>query len=233
MAPPPRAVALGGDFFYAFPMIKCGIFIDGFNLYHSLKDAIKKTNYSKVRWLNIYSMCDHFIKQPARGFVTDSLSCECIHFYSARPKHAFPDTRKRFDLYMDCLRNTGLEVHLGKYRKRTATCKICKQTYTYHEEKETDVAIGVGIIQNVCNHNLDAIIVISGDADLIPAYKVIKEMRPSTIRMVALPFARSLKVVKNAVDHHFNITPAIYAQHQFADPLVLPDGRVISKPLNW
>ena len=214
-------------------MIKCGVFIDGFNLYHSLKDAIKKTRYSSVRWLDIYSMCNHLMKQPARGFLTDSLSCECIHYYSARPNHAHPNTRKRFDLYMDCLQNTGIEVHLGKYRKRKAKCKLCKKTYAYHEEKETDVAIGVGIIQNVCNHNLDAIIVISGDADLIPAYSVIKEMRPNTARIVALPFARSLKVVKEAVDHYFNLTPKIYTQHQFDNPLILPNGRTISKPVNW
>ncbi|MCK4504631.1 MAG: NYN domain-containing protein [Candidatus Aegiribacteria sp.] len=214
-------------------MIKCGIFIDGFNLYHSLRDAITKTTYSRVRWLDISSLCDHFMKEPARCFLSESLSRECIHFFSAKPMHAYPDTRKRFDLYMNCLRNTGIEVHLGNYRRRTAKCKLCKGEYSYHEEKETDVAIGVGILQKAIEHDLGAVIVVSGDADLIPAYSALKEMRPETIRIVALPFKRSLNVVKKSVDHYFNIKPKIYAMHQFDDPLVLSNGTTVSKPPTW
>ena len=214
-------------------MIKCGIFIDGFNLYHSLRDAITETAYSRVKWLDISSLCDYFIKEPARGFLSESLSRECIHFYSAKPMHAYPDTRKRFDLYMNCLRNTGVEVHLGKYRKRIAKCKLCKGEYSYHEEKETDVAIGVGNLQKTIEHDLGAVIVVSGDADLIPAYSALKEMRPETIRIVALPFKRSLKVVKKSVDYYFNIKPKIYTMHQFDDPLVLSNGTTVSKPPTW
>jgi uncharacterized LabA/DUF88 family protein len=212
-------------------MIKCGIFIDGFNLYHSLKDAATYTGCACVKWLNIASLCNFFIHGPVRSFLRQPISCECIHYYSAIPNHAPSLTRKRHNLYMQCLSKTGIEVHLGNYRKRTAICKLCKGQYTYHEEKETDVAIGVGILQHSINTELDAVIIVSGDSDLVPAFKSLKEMRPCTATIAAMPYKRSLNAVKNSVDHHLNIKPARYIEHQFNDPHVFPDGTNLSKPL--
>ena len=214
-------------------MLKCGIFIDGFNLYYSLKDATSFSGCPNVKWLNIASLCKFFIEGPARGFLRQPLSCHCIHYFSAKPMHAPPPTRNRYDLYMNCLRKTGIEVHLGNYRRRKARCKLCKREYSYHEEKETDVAIGVTLLQKTIENNLDTVIVISGDSDLIPAYTALKEMRPDIARIVVMPYRRSLNIVKKSVDYVINIKPKHYMKHQFDDPHVFPDGTSISKPVIW
>ena len=120
-------------------MTRVSFLVDGFNLYHSLHQAMLDLGGVGTKWLDLWAICDRLLYQIGGNARTES-----IHYFSAPPTHVElekPGAIARHQAYMRALRARGVVVELGKFKMKRRACKSCGGEILSHEEKETDVAI--------------------------------------------------------------------------------------------
>jgi uncharacterized LabA/DUF88 family protein len=201
--------------------------IDGFNVYHSALDVETSIGHC-VKWLNLDALCRSFLPLISNeGIVTS------IQYLSAYAFHTTTDTVNRHKTFVKALESTGIEVMLHKFSETKKYCKNCKSIVTYFEEKKTDVAMGVRIMQLLIRKEADIVIIVSGDSDLIPAIVTAKEEFPNSEIISLFPYRRANEEIKDYVDRYFRIKPKRYMIHQFPDEIELEDGTKIIKPPQW
>jgi len=143
------------------------VYIDGFNIYHSIKDLAKTYNeYEYLKWQDLSKLPYHFLSKNDKVLK--------IKFFTAYPTWKPHSHRRHLD-YVHILKDLGLEIVLGNFKRKRVFCDNCKQTITKYEEKQTDVNIAIHIIRDVYELSPDIIQVISGDTDLIPPLKFAKK----------------------------------------------------------
>jgi len=229
--------------------------VDVFNLYHSIRD-IERDAGLNCRWLNVWSLCESLVSSA----LGTGVSMDSAHYFSALAHHTDPTGHgsvARHRVYKRALESSGITVHMGRFKKKTASCAVfrqlarsgspppacekapgvpCNGKYMTWEEKETDVAMACKIMQlaltDVCEH----IVVVSGDADLLPAIRQVRSLLPSLGVTVAFPYGRLRhnKDLANAASSTVSITQALYVANQFPDPYAPPRaGAPIAKPVGW
>lgn len=218
----------------AFPenkMIRTAFLIDGFNLYHSVRRAGRELNGATTKWLDIHSLCKSYLY-----VLGPTHRIERIFYFSALAKHleaTNPDVTKRHRDFIKCLESTGIVVELARFKEKEIWCPFCNQRIVRHEEKETDVAISVKLMELFCLDLCDTAILMTGDTDVAPAVRTAKRLFPKKQIGFAFPYGRKDKELAQIADVHFNIKKQRYIAHQFLDPVVLPSGQIIMKPSTW
>ena len=79
----------------------------------------------------------------------------------------------------------------------------------------------------------DAAVLVTGDSDVAPAVHMALRHYPSTPVYCCFPFNRQSLELKALARKSFKVAKERYLRHQFQDPVVLPDGRRVSKPAGW
>ena len=206
--------------------------IDGFNGYHSAAQAQKDAGGITAKWLNLKSLCSSFL--PLAGEVSsERASLERIYYFSAPPIHRSKSKQQRHSLYMKCLRGTGINVELGRFKDKDSWCPNCKQAYISHEEKESDVALASKLFEVCLTNEADTIILMTGDTDLAPAVRTCRRLFPTKVIFFSFPYRRTNTELKGIAPESFSIKRRSYFRHQFPDPLILEDGSSVSKPDTW
>ena len=205
--------------------------IDGFNLYHSIKD-LNKIHGIKAKWLNLNSLSQSYLHLFGKDAILQD-----VFYFSAFPNHLInfhPDTIARHKDFVSCLEDLGVKVILGRFKEKRVFCNNCKTFTTKHEEKETDVAIAVKIIELFHNDYCDLQVIMSGDTDLAPAVRTSLSLFPKKQICFAFPFNRKMKELsKLSTLPSFSIGNGSYQQHLLPDPYILKSGVSIPKPLTW
>lgn len=199
-------------------------FIDGFNMYHSL--ANRKVGH--LKWLNYWELANAFTQKKTQKL-------EAVYYFSAIVPW---DTQKadRHKNYIKALQWAGVEVILGKFKRVTKECRAdCRKKYVTYEEKETDVNIAVHIARLAMEDRFDTALVFSGDSDMIPAVKLVREIAPHKHIKAVIPYARSAEDMKKTCDSNAKIKQAHLERNQFPDPVVVNAEKnvVIQKPQEW
>lgn len=205
--------------------------VDGFNLYHSVPAAARAFGGSGTEWLNIDALCRSYLHIVGSGATLDR-----IYYFSALAKHLEaknPDVTKRHRDLIRCLEDTGINIHLARFKRKTITCNHCGKTLTRREEKETDVAIAVVLLELLHTDGADSIVILSGDTDIAPAVRTAKKLFPAKAVGFAFPYGRKNKELAAIGDFAFTITKEQYRNHQFPDPYTLKNGRQVAKPPKW
>ncbi|MEI6504042.1 MAG: NYN domain-containing protein, partial [Armatimonadota bacterium] len=70
-------------------------------------------------------------------------------------------------------------MRLGRFKAKTLTCPLCGRRFVRYEEKETDVALGVDLVELVSQELRDTAVLVSGDGDLVPAVVAARRLRSS------------------------------------------------------
>ena len=209
---------------------KVTFFIDGFNIYHSIKD-IQRDRKKNCRWLDLYSLCKSYLI----GFGKSS-KLERVFYFSALPQHLVNTHKKdrivRHQAYIECLKSTSVEIILGRFKKKQVYCNRCKCNLSKYEEKETDVSISIQILDEFMKERCDMAVVVSGDTDLAPVARKCQELFPNKKFIFAFPYGRTTKTLKELCKGSFSIKPKKYIDHQFEDS-VLVNGKKIFQPKNW
>jgi len=210
----PPGVATPGAFLFRGSIVNRTVFlVDGFNVYHSLLDAERVTRRS-LHQLDVAGLCASYLHVlPGRS------TQPAIVYFSALAHHLEqrrPGQRARQVRYLSALRSAGVDVRLGRFKAKCLTCPLCGRRFTRYEEKETDVALGVHLVEFALQQSCDAVVLVSGDSDLLPALVAARRLAPSTTLAVALPFGRSNVALERAADLAFTIKPAAYARHQLS-----------------
>ncbi len=154
---------------------KAMVYIDGFSLYFGLRDM----GWSRYYWLNVKSLCEKFAKPPR-------CRLEGVKYFTSRIKG---DQSKvaRQDAFIQALKTVpNIEVLWGEYGTRGYKCHSCFHEGKLSTEKMTDVYKASEMIVDASQNKYDIAYLISGDRDLVPAIKVIKDRFPAR-RIVLIP----------------------------------------------
>lgn len=206
--------------------------VDGFNLYHAVRE-VRHRSGADCRWLDIRSLCTEKLYLIDRTARVDE-----IHYFSALAHHlekSRPGTVARHERYLSALRATHVATHLGIFKPKdihyhSATCDVHLRR---HEEKETDVAIAAAIVEAAAAGACSALVLVSGDTDLVPALSTARHIRRQMRLFCLFPPYRSNRAFRAHVDGDFKISPAQLPRHRLPDPIVSADGRTIAKPAGW
>jgi len=207
--------------------------VDGFNLYHSVKDLRKATG-NDYRWLNIASLCDSFLSA-----IGNRATRQDIFYFSALAYHRErwkPGGVARHKAVIAALESTGVLVELAKFKPKDIEykCDNCGHLglVRRHEEKETDVALAIKVMELAVHPDVDGVVLVSGDTDLLPAIRAAKRLDPKMPLYVLFPFRRHNGSIAREVTRTFTLTESHYAAHLFSDPVLTPT-QTISCPSNW
>lgn len=213
------------------PMNRVSYLVDGFNIYHSAKDASRDLKGASTLWLDLPSLLSFYLPSLGR-----EAKLSKIYYFSALATHMDakrPGTTLRHRNYMDCLTAKGVKVELGRFKYKTVWCNTCKTDHVHYEEKETDVAISIKVLELFHLDACDTIVLVTGDTDLAPCVRTAARLFPTKEVCFAFPYKRKNKELAQITSKSFRIRKEQYIAHQFSDPYVLPSGRSISKPNDW
>jgi uncharacterized LabA/DUF88 family protein len=208
--------------------------VDGFNLYHSLRQ-LGKICGKQVKRLDIRELVNMSASKVRSVFPGERVAVKEIFYFSALATHLTTTDRdvvNRHCTYISALESTGVKVVLSKFKPKDVTCPACRKEFTRHEEKETDVALGLSLVESFAR-GADAVVLVSGDSDLMPAIRSARRLFPHKKIGVAFPFNRRTTELEQAVDFSFQIRQKEVERSEFPATLKLPSGTEIHKPASW
>jgi len=208
-------------------MAKVIAFVDGFNLYHALDYFAGAKNHislRKYKWLNLKKLASMFV------FGKDTLE-EVLYFTTLATWD--PGKTARHRLYIRALESEGVKVIYGEFKRKKKHCRLCKGDFWSFEEKQTDVNIALYLLVRAIQERYDKAIIFSGDTDLLPAVKMVRNVFLGKQIGLVIPIGRASEDFKKQVDFHYKMREHHLAKSLFPDPVVLPDGTPLNKPPNW
>lgn len=220
-------------------MVRVDFLVDGFNVYHSLRAASTDLTCAgaspedaSTRWLDLESLMRSYLPLLGREATMGR-----VHYFSAFANHLVgenPHVVRRHQNYIRALKSTGVIVTMGGFKKRTTgKCDACGGSVGGNEEKKTDVAIAMRLIEVFARDEADLAVLVTGDTDQVPAVEVTKELFPERTVYCVFPYKRKNKELAQVSDGSFNISRMNYLNHQFDSPLKLRSGREIERPSAW
>ena len=206
--------------------------VDGFNMYHSL-DELQNASGASVKWLDLTALCGKYL-HAVRNAVKDKVDIAAVYWFSARPDFMVqkkPDLVARYDTYAKALRESGVQVVLSSFKRKTGRCQHCGKEFTRHEEKETDVALAMKLLETLACNECDTALLVTGDTDLIPAIKLNQKITGRKIG-VGFPVFRHNVALEKAADYFFKINQKDIQKSQFPREIKLGTGK-LQKPSTW
>ncbi|HEX6938568.1 MAG TPA: NYN domain-containing protein [Longimicrobiales bacterium] len=213
---------------------KVSFLVDGFNMYHSLKQ-LHGISKASVKWLDLVTLCKGYL-QSVRAEIGERVDLAQVHYFSARPDFLAirkPDTVFRYDTHIAAFRRSGVVVHLAQFKSKDTTCPQCKHRFRRPEEKETDVAMAMKMVEVLVRKECDTVVLVTGDTDLIPAIRTVNSLLPLAKIGVGFPFLRHNNSLREAANYSFKINQKDILRAQFPPEIVLPDGTKLTKPQSW
>jgi len=215
-------------------MNRVSFIVDGFNLYHSVRDAEKKDR-KPTKWLNVSELCKSYLHLIGQG-VNEKVELNLIYYFSALATHIEkqdPNVTKRHKALLACLKDTGVIVELSRFKRKSVKCSLCQRVFTKYEEKETDVSLAIKLLEIFFLDECDTVVLMTGDTDVAPAVRTAKRLFPQKHIFFAFPYKRKNKELDQIASGSFNIKSPQYGKYQFSDPYRLTDGTLIHKPSSW
>ena len=212
-------------FFYMNRKERVAVYIDGFNLYHSLVEAAANSNLGySVKWFDI--------KKMLHNKVGKNKSIVSIKYFTAM----YPNNSKkrRHKHYIKVLKDTGIEVVLGRFKIKDVTCKTCNNQFKTHEEKRTDVNIALHLLQDFHLDVYDTAVIISGDTDLIPAIQMVRNSDSTKKVGVLAPYNRLNNELRRVASFTNKIDIPDIESAILPNPYVHSvTGVNLTKPVEW
>ncbi|OQY74443.1 MAG: hypothetical protein B6D44_04275 [Ignavibacteriales bacterium UTCHB2] len=145
---------------------KAFIYIDGYNLFF----ALKKNDWRKLYWLDVVKLSANFV-YPGH-FVNK------VKYFTSRVK--LPDEkRERQNTYLEALYTLNfIKIIYGRFQPNELECFGCHRKIPFSKEKKTDVNIATQMIYDAMKNTCDVQYLLTGDSDLAPAVKLIKDEFP-------------------------------------------------------
>ncbi|GBR73780.1 circadian timing LabA-like protein [Candidatus Termititenax aidoneus] len=183
---------------------RVSFYVDGFNIYHRLRDFQKKTGLC-FKWLDYKSLFQSLLKD--KEILTD------IYFFTALSKDFGEESILRHNKYITALELQGVKIIQGYFNKKQRKCRVEDCAYqghkyfTDHEEKQTDVNISLQLLKDAIQDKYDKCFLMSGDNDFAPVLKTIMEMTNKQAGVVTPPYQcgavklHTLMKLKNSCYH--------------------------------
>lgn len=216
-------------------MTKVNVYVDGFNLYHALKNLRIK----RYRWLNLKKLAQKFID-------SDVDVIENIYYFSALATHIDSDTVSKHKAYIEALKTEGITFVAGNFKAKIAhISKEIREKYNIpnseksltHEEKESDVNLALYILRDAMMKICDKMLIITNDTDISPAIKMAKEQNDKLDIKVLTPptFKKCHQALLRAAHQPYtiSITQKKIEESLFPYEITKPNGKKIFIPKKW
>lgn len=213
---------MGPGFFSGKTMKKrATVFVDGFNLYHSIQDT---PAFHKYKWLNLQKLSMLFMKSNEE--LVDILYFSALAHWNSQKvaKHT---------TYIRALRTVGVKTILSEFKRKDRRCTECGKVYKTFEEKQTDTHIAIQLFQKAVKDEYDKAIIMSGDSDLMPAVEALHSIFPKKEIYFIFPYRRVSEQLKKLADGYSRIRERHLASSQFDDVIYLDDEHFLKRPENW
>ncbi|MFL5382724.1 MAG: NYN domain-containing protein [Longimicrobiaceae bacterium] len=216
------------------PLRKVSFIVDGLNLYFSLRE-MEGLSKKQSKWLDLRRLCESFAQAIGQHLGVRTELGE-IHYFSAYATHGTVRDKAIVDrqrTYVAAIENTGVLVTMSPFKNRDVRCPHCRTIFKRAEEKETDVAIAVKLLEVFAVSEAPIAVLITGDTDLRPAIHTARRLFPQYTIGVVTPFLRHTTEMQEAGDFHFKVSQKLVQSAQFPAQIRLSDGRVLAKPPGW
>lgn len=210
---------------------KAFVYIDGFNLFFSLK----KNNWKKYYWLDVVELSSKILRP---GHFISS-----VKYYTARIKKP-KEKSERQKTYLSALYTRNfIKIKYGRYQQNVLVCKDCGRAIPVPKEKKTDVNIATEMIMDAITEKCDVQYLLSGDSDLVPPIQKIKEYQPKReIYLICTPKPIIFPVSENAIakgyENNSNVNVSgelikLCNGHQYIKESHLKDSQLPKKIVNF
>jgi hypothetical protein len=165
--------------------------------------------------------------------IPDAILDQIFYFTALATHLGNPEIIKRHKTYIACLENTGIFVEYGRFKPKYVICPEGKKQFIRHEEKETDVRIAIKVCELLTSKSCEAILLLTGDTDLVPCIEYTKNHFPEKKLVFAFPYKRANSELSKLASGSFRINHMSYRKFQFSNPYALSDGTSLQKPTTW
>jgi uncharacterized LabA/DUF88 family protein len=198
-------------------------YVDGYNLYHGLKDK----GWKRFYWLDVHALLLREMR--------DGQELTAVRYFTASGRRQSHGAHLRQQTYLDALRSLGtIDVRqVGKFEKRPWKCPKCNANLKRDQEKQTDVAMATAIIADAYDDEYDCAWVMTADADLVPAVEHVQKRFPEKAVIIIPPRGRRSDELINAGSGKRDIRQSRFGSAQLPDEISLEDGRIIRRPAEW
>lgn len=146
-------------------MVRAAVFIDGFNLYHSIDDL----NEPYLKWSNYWRMSELIVASDEH--VSMVVTATAYH-----PGHG---KRVRHEKHLKALRNVGVTVLLGHYAQEDVSCRICDHQWRKNTEKEGDINLALAVLDAAYKDLFDHAYLVTADSDHAATAKLLVKRFPN------------------------------------------------------
>lgn len=155
--------------------MRVSAFVDGFNLYHSLK-ALRD---NRLKWLDLWALCNQLTRPKSERLTA-------VYYFSAYATW-LPTQAQRHAAYVAALSARGVTPIMGNFKRKDRHCRQCGARWTGHEEKETDVNIALSLLKEAVDDTYDTALVVTRDSDIAPAVRMVRQRFPLKEIVVVAP----------------------------------------------
>lgn len=198
-------------------------YVDGFNLYHSIDNLKLK----KLLWLSLFDLAKELV--PSRDEEVHG-----VKYFSAVANHRTPASIQKHRIYIQALKQTGVECILGRFKKQHRKCYNCNHTWRHPEEKETDVNIAVHMVADAFQDLFDVCYLISADTDLIPPLRMVKQtLLQKEVVAVSPPGRPHGQEIKSISDRALKLNKDQLGRCRLPETISLANGTIINCPIEY
>jgi uncharacterized LabA/DUF88 family protein len=203
---------------------RVAVYIDGFNLYHSLVDL----NQPHLKWLNLQKLAGYLIRPKSQRLVS-------VKYFSAFADH-FSNTDQvgsllRHRIYIAALEAKQVICLMGNFAKRDRyfSGRGYRARWRRYEEKQTDVGIGVHVINDAHKDVFDCALIVGVDTDLLPVFKVMRAEFPQKSMICVAPPHRAHHRELQRVATGCEVIKVSQIARSVFGPTVSKDGKVVAR----
>lgn len=202
------------------PPERVAAYIDGFNLYFGIRQYGRR-----YLWLDLEALMRSLLK-PHQQLVA-------ARYFTAMVRND-PPAEQRQKTYLNALSAhcRMLEIQEGHFQQKTMTCRSCGRTWDGYEEKESDVALAVSLVEDGVSGLFDTAFLVSADSDMSPGIRALRRLAPGARVVAAMPPRRRSFGLQTVCDATFPISITKVRQAQLPETVSV-GTRAFRRPGHW
>jgi uncharacterized LabA/DUF88 family protein len=201
-------------------MKRLNVYVDGFNLYFGMVES----GFSNCKWLDIQLL--------AENIKNSSHTVNSVSYFTSRISNSI-EKQKRQDIYIEALRTTPVSIMYGQFRNQPMKCSNCSHFWYDSKEKMTDVNIATSLMIDAFTNKFDVAFLISGDSDLVPPIKAIRDLFPEKEIWVVFPPSRESNALKKVANGSFVLGRKKLENSQLQEEIQSTYGVILQRPPGW
>ncbi|WP_198384306.1 NYN domain-containing protein [Roseomonas sp. KE2513] len=204
------------------PRKRAALYVDGFNLYHSLDD-LKQPH---LKWLNIAAVARLLVAGRPEDVVR-IVFCTAIRMDD-------PGRIGRHRAYVRALEGVGVVVLKGYFAEERRKCRSCGATWMHPTEKEGDTSLSITVIDDAHRDRFDVAYLITADGDQAPVARMIRDSFPDKELVTVAPPGRSHNyTILSATSRKASITEATVERSLFDRAPRDVAGNLVMRPREY